>query len=84
VHQGLLRLAAARATGRLGPEVTLAQARAARDEARKKVQAGLDPAEERRDAKLALLTAQENSFETVARAWHRVWAVGCGQACPVR
>lgn len=58
------------------PEVGLAQARAARDEARKKILAGVDPAEERRDAKLALLAAQENSFEAVARAWHRVWSVG--------
>lgn len=57
------------------PDVGLAQARVARDEARKKVLAGLDPAEERRDAKLALLTAQENSFEVVARAWHRVWSI---------
>lgn len=58
------------------PNVPLAQARAARDDARKKVLAGIDPAEERRDAKLALLTAQENSFEAVARAWHKVWAEG--------
>jgi hypothetical protein len=52
------------------------QARAARDEARKKVQVGVDPAEQRRDAKLALLSARETSFEAVARAWHRVWAEG--------
>jgi integrase len=58
------------------PEVSLAQARASRDEARKKVLAGIDPAEERRDAKLGLLVAQENSFEAVARAWHKVWAEG--------
>ena len=58
------------------PEVSLAQARTARDEARKKVLAGIDPAEDRRDAKLALLAAQENSFEAVARAWHKVWAAG--------
>src|SRR4051812_6348703 len=58
------------------PEVTLAQARSARDAARKKVLAGIDPAEERRDAKLALLATRENTFEPVARAWHKVWAVG--------
>lgn len=58
------------------PDVTLAQARAARDEARKKLLAGIDPAEERRDAKVALLAAHENSFESVARAWHKVWGVG--------
>jgi integrase len=37
---------------------------------------GIDPVEERRDAKLALLAAHENSFEAVARAWHKVWAEG--------
>jgi integrase len=58
------------------PEVSLAQARLDRDEARKRVVAGFDPAEERRDAKLALLAAHENSFEAVARAWHKVWSVG--------
>jgi integrase len=56
------------------PDVTLADARRARDEARNKVLADVDPAEERRDAKFALLAAHENSFETVARAWHKVWA----------
>jgi hypothetical protein len=58
------------------PEVSLAEARAARDEARKKVLSAIDPAEERRDSKLALLAAHENSFEAVARPWHKVWAVG--------
>jgi hypothetical protein len=45
------------------PEVSLEQARAARDQARDKVQAGIDPADEKREAKLALLVAQESSFE---------------------
>jgi hypothetical protein len=56
------------------PDVSLADARRARDEARNKVLADVDSAEERRDAKFALLVAHENSFETVARAWHKVWA----------
>lgn len=58
------------------PEVTLARARSARDEARKKVLAGVDPASERRDAKIAFLVAHENSFEAVARSWYKVWRVG--------
>ena len=58
------------------PEVTLDQARAARDRARDKVQAGIDPADEKRDAKLALLIAQESSFEAVARSWHSKWSTG--------
>ncbi|HYD77532.1 tyrosine-type recombinase/integrase [Ramlibacter sp.] len=58
------------------PEVSLEQARAARDQARDKVQAGIDPADEKREAKLALLIAQESSFEAVARAWHSRWSTG--------
>lgn len=58
------------------PEVSLQQARAARDQARDKVQAGIDPADEKREAKLALLIAQESSFEAVARAWHSRWSTG--------
>jgi integrase len=40
------------------------------------VQTGIDPADEKREAKLALLVAQESSFEAVARAWHSRWAAG--------
>jgi len=58
------------------PKVSLAEARAARDEARKKLLSGVDPAAERRDAKRALRVALQNSFESVARDWHRIWSVG--------
>jgi integrase len=58
------------------PQVSLDQARVARDQARDKVLAGIDPADEKRDAKLALLVAHETSFEAVARAWHKRWAPG--------
>jgi hypothetical protein len=58
------------------PEVSLEHARAARNRARDRVQAGNDPADEKREAKLALLVAQESSFEAVARAWHSRWVTG--------
>lgn len=58
------------------PKVTLEQARAARDWARDKVLAGIHPADERREAKLAALVAHETSFEAVARAWHKKWSTG--------
>jgi len=32
--------------------------------------------DEKREAKLALLIAQESSFEAVARVWHSRWAAG--------
>ncbi|WP_048439248.1 tyrosine-type recombinase/integrase [Caenimonas sp. SL110] len=58
------------------PDVGLAQARTARDEARRKVLSGVDPMEERRETKQASLIAHENSFESVARAWYEVWSIG--------
>jgi integrase len=58
------------------PQVSLDQARAARDQAREKVLAGIDPADEKPEAKLALLIAHEKSFEAVARAWHAKWCSG--------
>jgi integrase len=58
------------------PQVSLDEARAVRDQARDKVLVGIDPADEKREAKLALLVAHEKSFEAVARAWHKKWATG--------
>jgi hypothetical protein len=52
------------------PDVTLADARRLRDEARKQVLADVDPAGQRREAKLALQVAQLTSFEKVANASH--------------
>lgn len=63
------------------PETSLAQARAKRDEARRKVQAGIDPSEERKAQKAVQQAATkaaareeaglpaEGSFEAVAREW---------------
>lgn len=56
------------------PDMSLAQARAARDEAAQKRRSGIDPAQERRDAKRAVHVARESSFETVARTWHATWS----------
>ena len=49
--------------------MTLAQAREARDEARKALAAGKDPGQLKRDAKLASAFDQANTFEAVARLW---------------
>ncbi len=57
------------------PSTSLADARLAKDQAKLKVAAGIDPSEERKDAKLAQLSAHETSFEAVARAWHKVWSI---------
>lgn len=52
------------------PETSLAEARAKRDEARKLINAGQDPATEKKLAKMELKTSHDNSFESVAREWH--------------
>lgn len=51
------------------PEVSLADARAARDEARKAIAAGEDPSELRKAAKSGKQDDALNSFEVVAREW---------------
>jgi integrase len=54
------------------PEVTLAEARDARDKARALLRAGHDPSRQRRELRDAREAAAGNSFEAVARLWmHR-------------
>jgi len=62
------------------PEVSLAEAREARDTARKLLASGGDPSMQRRVDKLALAVAVENSLEAVCRAWYAerepTWTTG--------
>lgn len=51
------------------PDVRLADARERRDEARRLLAAGVDPAENRKAAKAARAAAAADSFEVVAREW---------------
>ena len=51
------------------PDVTLKEARERRDDARKLVAAGTDPAENRKALKAARIDRAVNSFEVVARGW---------------
>ncbi|MBP8182510.1 MAG: tyrosine-type recombinase/integrase [Rhodoferax sp.] len=55
------------------PDVSLAQARDARDAARKVLAVGDDPAQLKRDAKLTKAIDDANTFETVARLWWAHW-----------
>ena len=52
------------------PEVSLADARGRRDEARKLIANGIDPSEVRKAQKDAKTERAANSFEVVAREWH--------------
>lgn len=62
------------------PTITLAEARARRDEARKIVAEGKNPSEVRKEQKLALRIQFENAFEKIAREWHQMksakWSAG--------
>ncbi len=51
------------------PEISLADARERRMEARKVLAAGSDPGEVKKEAKRTLLLNAENNFEAVAREW---------------
>ncbi|MFG6429646.1 tyrosine-type recombinase/integrase [Roseateles sp. LYH14W] len=55
------------------PDVSLAQAREKREEARKLLAAGTDPMGERRQVKVAQRIAMDNSFQSVARKWWASW-----------
>ncbi|EHP41242.1 cp4-like integrase [Cupriavidus basilensis OR16] len=52
------------------PAVSLAQARTARDEARKLIAAGIDPSKAKQEAKQAAAVAHASTFEVIAREWH--------------
>ena len=56
------------------PVISLAQARDMRADAKKKLANGIDPGQEKKDIKLARQVSQANSFESVAREWHKQWS----------
>lgn len=58
------------------PDVSLAQARDKRDEARKKLAAEADPMAQRKAERHARRIAAENSFETIAGLWWKNWKGG--------
>lgn len=51
------------------PDVSLADARERRDEARKLIAAGLDPSHEAKLAEARAMLSEENSFKLVAEEW---------------
>ncbi|MCI2402630.1 tyrosine-type recombinase/integrase [Serratia sp. PGPR-27] len=53
------------------PDVSLADARQKRDEARKVLAAGGDPGEVKKADKLAQKLSTENTFEAITREWHK-------------
>jgi len=52
------------------PEVTLAQARSKRDDARALVAGNTDPSQHRQETKIQAKLAAQNTFEAVANEWH--------------
>jgi len=67
------RFADKRKTLALGtsPEVGLEEARKAREDARTKLREGIDPSDARKQAKVAAIAKTANTFEAVAREWHK-------------
>ncbi len=55
------------------PLIGIKAARDARDEAKVKLQTGIDPAQERKDQRSALQLKVGTTFEVVARQWHEDW-----------
>ena len=58
------------------PDVSLAQARERREEARKTLAAGVDPMVKKKAAETSRKIAMENSFATVSRDWWAHWSAG--------
>lgn len=56
------------------PDVSLADAREKRSEARKILSAGGDPGEVKKEEKIAQQMSQKNTFEAIAREWHQTKA----------
>ena len=56
------------------PEVSLADARIKRDEARKLLHDGMDPGEAQEGGERARASSAANSFEAIAREWHTKFA----------
>ncbi len=53
------------------PQVTLKEARQARDEAKRLLAQGIDPTQHKKASKLEKKLAAKNTFEAVAREWHQ-------------
>ena len=70
------------------PAVSLADARAARDAARRVLAQGTDPSQVRKEEKRAAKLSAENTFEALAREWHANqkdgWTAGYAQHVMVR
>jgi integrase len=61
------------------PEVTLADARSARDVARQRIAGGGDPAREKKLAKLQKVASSELTFEAVSTRWFNDFSTDWGQ-----
>lgn len=67
------RLALGAYTGVGKDFISLKQARLDRDAARAELNKGIDPAQQRKDEKLAKTIRQGNTFQSVAESWHENW-----------
>lgn len=61
------------------PEISISDAREKRFEARAMVAKGIDPSEKKKEAKVARLTDNQNTFEAVAKLWYAKKSQELGQ-----
>lgn len=54
------------------PEISLAEARENREKAKKLIRNGIDPSQVKKEQKLQSQFNSENTFEVLARAWHKM------------
>ena len=66
------------------PQVSLSDARDERSEAKKKIDTGIDPTEEKKAAKIKQIELIENTFQNIALDWHlknqNEWTTGYAEA----
>jgi integrase len=62
------------------PSVSLAEAREARDAAKKLLRAGINPLQAKREKKLVEKLSAANTFEAVAREWHEKQKAGWAES----
>lgn len=64
------------------PSISLAEARSKRNEARKLLNSGIDPAEHKRSSKHKAMNDAANTFEAIAREWHSLQTDRWSRAYP--
>ncbi len=66
------------------PAISLKMARAMREDAKRLIATGVDPAVHKKQEKAAIMLEQSNTFEHIAREWHETQTIDCTEANRIR